>query len=83
MLTKEQLTKKIDELNIPQTMKNVDLLRLQDYNKYFKYPSVGTLRQFYFYKKYGFEKCVITMGGRIYIKISELLKWFDKQESEV
>lgn len=83
MLTAKQLKKKIEELDIPQTMKNIDLLRLQDYNKYFKYPSVGTLRQFHFYKKYGFEKCVITMGGRLYIKISELIKWLDNQESEV
>lgn len=83
MLTENELKRKIDELEIPQTMKNMDLILLRDFNKYFKYPSIGTLRQFYHYKKYGFEKCVKKIGGRIYIKISELIQWFDKQESEV
>ena len=55
----------IQTLSIPENVQNSGIIPLSQWNKYFAYPCVGTLRQMIFYKKYGIEKCISRVGGRI------------------
>ena len=71
----------LQETTIPEAVKNVNWIPLYKLDKYFAF-SVGTLRQFYFYKKYGVEKFIKRIGGRLYVKISDFQAWLDEQGKE-
>lgn len=63
---------------LPQTIKNMDMVLVADWNKYFLYPNTGSLRQMIFFNKDNIKKCVVKMGGRLYIKVSEFFKWIEE-----
>ena len=57
----------------------LDLVPLSKFNDYFKYPSVGSLRQLNFYNTYGFaDKVIRKVGKRMYVKISALKSWIEE-----
>lgn len=57
-----------------------DLIPLSKFNDYYKYPSVGALRQLVFYKdKYNFHNITKKLGNRLYISISAFNKWVEEQ----
>ena len=57
-----------------------DLIPVSKFNDYFKYPSVGALRQLIFHKdKYGFHNITKKVGNRLYISITAFNKWVEEQ----
>ncbi len=72
----------IQTLSIPENVQNSGIIPLSQWNKYFAYPCVGTLRQMIFYKKYGIERCISRIGGRIYVKVAEFFKWLEEQNNK-
>ena len=70
------------QTSIPESVRNLDLITLAKFNNYFAYPTQGTLRQFMFYNKYDFNKCVRRLGKRIYIKVSDFLDWIENQNKQ-
>lgn len=65
---------------LPQTIKNMDMVLVSKWNDYFSYPQVASLRQMIFFNKDNIKKCVTKMGGRVYIRISDFFEWLDEQK---
>jgi hypothetical protein len=61
-----------------EVMQDLELVPLSEWNKHYKFPSVGALRQLVFYNKAGFNKVVRKISGRLYIKVSDFNKWVDE-----
>lgn len=76
MLKQEQIA------TIPETVQNIGMIPLAQWNKYFAYPSSGTLRQMIFHNKYGINKIVTKLGGRIYIKVADFFNWLNEQDQQ-
>lgn len=74
MLNIEQIS------SIPDSVQNVGIIPLSKWNQYYAYPKVGTLRQMIFHQKYGIEKVVIRIGGRVYLKVADFFKWLKEQD---
>lgn len=56
-----------------------ELIPVSKFNNYYKYPTVGALRQLMFYNTDGFNDCVTRrIGKRIYINVPEFFKWVEK-----
>lgn len=78
--------------HLPEQIRNMDLLLLSDWNKYFAYPKIPSFRQMLFHSKVAAEngqikynniyKVAKTIAGRTYIKISEFFEWLEEQENE-
>lgn len=50
----------------------------KDWNKYYKYPSVGTIKYLLLNRaSNGFTKCIRIINKRIYLNIEETNKYFD------
>jgi len=61
-------------------IKNLNLIPVSKFNDYYDYPTVGAIRQYYFYKeKYKFGNVVKKIGGRLYISIPDFNKWVEEQ----
>lgn len=57
-----------------------DLIPLSKFGEYFKYPSVGAIRQYIFYEdKYNFKNVYKRIGNRIYISITAFNDWVQQQ----
>lgn len=69
-------------IKIPDKFKNVGIVAFSDWNKYFAYPSIGTIRQWDFHNKYNFRKVVMRIGGKPFIKIDEFQKWLNEQDKK-
>ena len=55
-----------------------DLIPLSKFNEYFKYPSVGALRQYNFNAhRNGFDKVIRRIGCRLYIFMPAFKEWVD------
>lgn len=67
---------------IPETVQNIGMIPLAQWNKYFAYPKTGTLRQMIFHNQYGINKIVMRIGGRIYIKVAEFFEWLNEQDKK-
>lgn len=70
------------QCTIPEAIRNLDLIPLSKFNDYFAYPTQGTIRQFMFYDKYDFNKCIRRIGKRIYVKVSDFLEWIENQNKQ-
>lgn len=67
---------------IPETVQNIGMIPLAQWNKYYAYPTSGTLRQMIFHNKYGINKIVARIGGRIYIKVADFFAWLEEQDKQ-
>lgn len=55
------------------------LILLTDWNKYFDYPKLGTLRKLVFCAETnGFKKVIRRIQSRVLIDVSEFFKWVDE-----
>ena len=60
------------------------LIPVSKWNEYYKYPTVGAIRQLIFYNTDNFEtKVVRKIGKRLYIKVSEFNEWVEKINGKV
>lgn len=71
-----------ENLQLPQTIQNLDLVLVSEWNKYFEYPRVQSFRQMIFFNRYGIEKCVRKIGGRVYIKVKDFFEWLEEQNNK-
>lgn len=67
-----------------QTLNTIpEIIPLSKFNDYFPYPTIGALRQYNFYgDKNGFNKVVVRIGKRVYIKISAFKEWIEEGTGE-
>ena len=57
-----------------------DLVPLSKFGEFFKFPSVGAIRQYIFYSdKYKFHNVYKRVGNRLYISISAFNEWVENQ----
>ena len=57
-----------------------ELILVTDWEKYYSYPKLGTLRALIFNAdKNGFNKVIRRIGGRILIKVSAYFDWVEEQ----
>lgn len=76
--------------NLPEQIRNIDLLLLSDWNKYFAYPKIPSFRPMLFHSKVAAEngqvkyndiyKVAKNIAGRTYIKISAFFEWLEAQD---
>lgn len=69
----------LQNAKLPQTIQNLDLVLVSEWNNYFEYPRLNSFRQMIFHNKYGINKCIRHIGGRIYVKVTEFFKWLEEQ----
>lgn len=61
------------EITVPK------LILLTDWNNYFDYPTLGTLRKLVFNEEAnGFHKVIRRIKSRILINVQEFFKWIDE-----
>lgn len=63
--------------NLPDSIKNVGMIALTDWNIYFKYPKIGTMRQWDHHNRYNFKEVTKRIGGHVYIDIKKYTDWFE------
>ncbi len=70
---------KTDEFKESVEKKYGRYILLTDWNKYFDYPKLGTLRSLVFNAhKNGFNKVIRRIGNRIVINVDKFYVWLDK-----
>ena len=72
----------LQNAKLPQTIQNMDLVLVSEWNNYFEYPRLNSFRQMIFHNKYGIDKCIRRIGGRIYVKVAEFFKWLEEQNNK-
>ena len=70
------------QTNLPDEIKNVGIIALSDWNKYFAYPAVGSIRQWDFHNKYNFRKVIMRIGGKVFIKVADFFEWLNEQDKD-
>lgn len=59
---------------------NEKLILLTDWNKFFSYPKISTLRALVFNaEKNGFNKVIRRINKRVLIKVDEFFNWVEEQ----
>lgn len=58
-----------------------EYIPLSCWNKYYDYPTVKSLRMFYFYNTGNFNRVIRKIGKRLYIKTSDFFKWVEEQNN--
>ena len=71
------------QTNLPDEIKNVGIVALSDWTKYFAYPSIGTIRQWDFHNKYNFRKVIMRIGGKVFIKVADFFEWLNEQDKDI
>ena len=60
------------------------LILLTDWDKYFDYPKLGTLRKLVFNaESNGFKKVIRRIQSRILINVSEFFNWVDETNGKI
>lgn len=75
--------------HLPEQIRNMDLLLLSDWNKYFAYPEIRSFRQMLWHSKNdsvdpynGLHRVTKRMAGRVYVQISKFFEWLEEQNKE-
>ena len=56
-----------------------DLIPVSEFNNFYAFPTVGSLRQLIFYNTDNFvDKVVRRIGKRLYIKVSDFFNWVEE-----
>lgn len=76
--------------NLPDNIKNMGLVPLSQWNKYFAYPKTQSLRQLIFRDrnpvttsdKTGVSRTLKYIGSRVYVDYAEFFKWIEEQNTQ-
>ena len=61
-------------------LKQNEYILLTDWNKYYSYPKLSTLRSLVFHAEHnGFKKVIRRINSRILIKVSAFFDWIEEQ----
>ena len=71
-----------EKSELPQTIQNMGLVLLKDWNEYFRYPTVGSMRQMIFHNKHNIRKAICKFGGRVYVKVPEFFNLFEQYSKD-
>lgn len=74
---------------LPEQIRNMDMVLLSDWNKYFAYPKLDSFRQMIWQSKNapvdkynGLHKVTRNLAGRVYVKVSAFFEWLENQNKQ-